>query len=57
MNRDIFAEIVEGFDALEAERNDQISLRRHPFETEATSTLKPADVPVIHKRDKQTRAG
>nr|WP_155442369.1 transcriptional regulator [Pseudoduganella ginsengisoli] len=42
--RDIFAELVEGFDALEAEREGKKTLRRHKVEVREVAPVTPAEL-------------
>ena len=42
--RDIFAELVEGFDALEKQREGKLTLRTFKAESKPAPTLSPQDV-------------
>ena len=42
MKRNIFAELVEGFEALEADRDGRITLRQHHFEAKPAPDLNMA---------------
>ena len=56
MKRNIFAELVEGFDALDADRNGRITLRQHHIESKPAPALKPAEVRAVRERLKLSRA-
>lgn len=40
MKRNVFAELVEGFDTLKAEREGKITLRRHTIESKPAPKVK-----------------
>ena len=48
--RNIFAEISEGFDALAAERQGKITLRRHAVETHPAPEVTAADLIGLRQR-------
>lgn len=56
MKRNVFAELVEGFEALEADRNGRITLRQHHFETKPAPELKPEEVRAVRERLNLSRA-
>jgi putative transcriptional regulator len=49
-NRDIFSELVEGFDALKAEREGKLTLRQVKVASHPVSTLAPADVLAVREK-------
>ena len=56
MKRNGFAELTEGFAALEAGRKEQITLRRHNFEAKPAPALKPDEVRKVRERLNLSRA-
>ena len=44
MKRNLFAELVEGFDALKAEREGKITLRRHTVESKPAPKVTAKDL-------------
>lgn len=56
MKRNVFAELTEGFAALEAERKGQITLRRHNLEAKPAPALKPDEVRKVRERLNLSRA-
>ena len=54
--RDIFAELTEGFDALEASRTGKLTLRQHRAEYTVTPVLDAADVLAVRSRLNVSRA-
>ena len=56
MKRNIFAELVEGFEAVEADRNGRITLRQHHFEAKPAPQLKPEEVRAVRERLNLSRA-
>jgi len=56
MKRNIFAELVEGFESLEGDRAGQITLRKHFLETRPAPDLKPAEVRAARARLNLSRA-
>ncbi len=56
MKPNIFTELVEGFEALEADRNGRITLRQHYFEAKPAPELKPEEVRAMRERLNLSRA-
>ena len=56
MKRNGFAELTEGFAALEAGRKEQITLRRHNVEAKPAPALKPDEVRKVRERLNLSRA-
>ena len=56
MKRNGFAELTEGFAALEAGRKGQITLRRHNVEAKPAPALKPDEVRKVRERLNLSRA-
>ena len=56
MKRNGFAELTEGFAALEAGRKGQITLRRHNVEAKPAPALKPDEVRKVRERLNLLRA-
>ena len=56
MKRSIFAELVEGFDSLGAEREGRITLRRHRVEARPVPDLKPSEVLAVREHLNLSRA-
>ena len=56
MKRNVFAELTEGFAALEAGRKGQITLRRHNVEAKPAPALKPDEVRKVRERLNLSRA-
>jgi len=56
VKRNVFAELVEGFEALEADRDGRITLRQHHFEAKPAPELKPAEVRAVRERLNLSRA-
>ena len=54
--RNLFAELSEGFAALEADRGGRITLRKYKIAAKPAPKLKPADVRRIRERLKLSRA-
>lgn len=48
--RDIFSEIVEGFDALAAERKGKLTLRHVQVESKPVPVLKPQEVLAVREK-------
>lgn len=48
--RDIFSEIVEGFDALTAERKGKLTLRRLQVESKPVPVLEPQEVLAVREK-------
>ena len=48
--RDIFAELVEGFDALKSEREGKLTLRQVKLQTKPVPVLKPQEVLAVREQ-------
>lgn len=48
--RDVFSEIVEGFDALAAERKGKLTLRHVQLESKPVPVLKPQEVLAVREK-------
>lgn len=48
--RDVFSEIVEGFDALEAERKGKLTLRQVQVESKPVPVLEPQEVLAVREK-------
>jgi putative transcriptional regulator len=53
--RDVFSELMEGFDALEAERQGKLTLRKHKVEVRPEVEVEPADILALRTRLKVSR--
>lgn len=56
MKRNLFAELTEGFDALEKQRQDKMTLRTTEFESKPAPEVSAAELKAIRKRSKLSRA-
>lgn len=56
MKRDVFAELIEGFDALKAEREGRITLRQHTFEIKPTPKVTAAELLRVRAKLNLSRA-
>lgn len=50
MKRNVFAELSEGFDALKAEREGKVTLRRHAVQKKAPPSMTAKEL--VHVREK-----
>lgn len=55
MKRDVFAELVEGFDALAAERQGKVTLRSHKVQLEALPDVTADELIRIRERLQMSR--
>ncbi len=56
MKRDVFAELVEGFDALKAEREGKITLRQHAVESKPAPKVSAREVMRVRAKLNLSRA-
>jgi putative transcriptional regulator len=54
--RNVFSELVEGFEALEADRKDKITLRRHAIEEKPPVVVTARELVALRKRLRVSRA-
>ena len=54
--RNVFAEIIEGFDVLAAERKGKVTLRRHAIEIKPPVTVTAGELVALRKRLRISRA-
>jgi putative transcriptional regulator len=53
--RDVFSELMEGFDALEAERQGKLTLRKHKVEALPEVEVASADILALRTRLRRRR--
>ena len=53
--RDVFGELMEGFDALEGERHGKLTLRRHKVDALPEIDLEPTQILALRERLKISR--
>ena len=56
MKRKLFAELVEGFDALKAEREGKITLRQHTIESKPVPVVSAGDLVRLREKLNLSRA-